>query len=71
MEVSIYLKDATGKPFLMQVCDFNDQEFTALREDWLNYGTRKIPKTGAYKCRDVDGNAKEILLNFDEVAAIS
>ena len=71
MEVMIYLKDATGKPFLLGVYRFTSEQQAVLRRDWLSYGESGKPKTGAYRCSDEDGNHRELLLNFDEDAGIT
>lgn len=74
MNAAIQLKDKSGKPVHFKHCVFTDEQWNALKNDWLGYLTTGSPKGGAYRCVSgemyTDKEEIEVLLKFDDVAAI-
>jgi len=74
MLAAITLKDKSGKPVHYKNCKFTNEQWAALRGDWLSYINNGTPKGGAYICTSnemfAEDEPMELLLRFDEVAAI-
>ena len=72
---TVYSKGPGTGPKHLKHCIFDDHEWARLKADWLSYIETGKPVGGAYKYISNEAYANnapgELLLRFDEIAAIT